>query len=352
MSNSPEKGKWRLYLVLFLIGVLSLPLGLFSIAPLSGILTALQNTLCDAGWCGMDLLWASQFLFPFLICSILVSLVIYYFKERSFIFALKAVVISFAIISLLFFGGLSFLNLIQLPIHPFFIFFLILLIIFLIGLRAFKQHPLIGFAMRAFALSFAVVLLTIGAWVAIAGAPTYYINVHRFDTVEEISATNPQLNRTESAVITAEELDNYPALKKAINEYDLTKNEYNSSWSEVEYDEWVRTKDFIEQKGREPWYLFSIEDKELKEELDKMKIYTDSSIPTKLRRAFENNGISLSEDDRIFKLSENMVRTHGDMAYEIRNEEGKLNVYHSRGDYGTAFEFGEKYYRIMFPHGD
>jgi len=112
MSNSPEKGKWRLYLVLFLIGVLSLPLGLFSIAPLSGILTALQNTLCDAGWCGMDLLWASQFLFPFLICSILVSLVIYYFKERSFIFALKAVVISFAIISLLFFGGLSFLYLI------------------------------------------------------------------------------------------------------------------------------------------------------------------------------------------------------------------------------------------------
>ncbi|HWR26683.1 MAG TPA: hypothetical protein VN316_02285 [candidate division Zixibacteria bacterium] len=300
MSNSPEKEKWWLYLILFIIGVLSLPLGLFSIVPLSGILTVLQNTLCGVGWCGIDLLWAAQFLFPFLICSILVSLVIYYFKERSFALALKVLVISFAIISLLFFGGLYFLNFIQLPI----------------------------------------------------GAPTYYINIHRFDTVEEISETNPQLNRIESEVITAEELENYPVLKKAINEYDLTKNEYNSSWSKVEHDEWIRTKDFIEQKGRKPWYLFSIEDKELKEELDKMKIYTDSSIPAKLRKTFENNGISLSEDDRIFKLSENMVRTHGEMAYEIRNEEGKINVYHNRGDYGTAFKFGEKYYRIMFTHGD
>lgn len=352
MSNSPEKEKWWLYLILFLIGILSLPLGIFSIAPLSGILTVLQNTLCDVGWCGIDLLWASQFLFPFLMCSILVSLVMYYFKERSFALALKVLVISFAIISLLFFGGLSFLNFIQLPIHPFFIFLLILLIIFLIGLIAFKEHPLIGFAIRAFALSFAVALLTIGAWVAIVGAPTYYINVYRFDTVEEILAINPQLNKIESTVITVEELENYPVLKKAINEYDLTKNEYNSSWSKVEHDEWERTKDFIEQKSREPWYLFSIEDKELKEELDKMKIYTDSSIPTKLKKAFENNGISLSEDDRIFKLSENMVRTHGFMAYEIRNEEGKINVYHNRDDYGTAFKFGEKYYRIMLAHED
>ena len=83
-----------------------------------------------------------------------------------------------------------------------------------------------------------------------------------------------------------------------------------------------------------------------------MEIYTDSSIPTRLKKAFENNGISLSEDNRIFKLSENMVRTHGEKAYEIRNEDGKINVYHNRGDYGTAFKFGENYYMIEFTHGD
>lgn len=291
--NSPEKEKWWLYLILFLIGILSLPLGLLSIAPLSGILDGLKNILCEVGWCGIDLFWASQFLLPFLMCSILVSLVMYHFKKLS-----------------------------------------------------------IGFAIRAFAFSFAVVLLTIGVWVAIVGAPTYYINVNKFDKVEEILSINPQLNKIESAEITAEELENYPVLRKAINEYDFTKNEYNSSWLEVEHDEWGRTKDFIEQKGREPWYLFSIEDKELKEELDKMKIYTDSSIPTKLKKAFENNDISLSENNRIFKLSENMVRTHGDKAYEIRTESGKINVYNNRGDYGTAFKFGEKYYMITFTHGD
>lgn len=429
MSNSPEKEKWWHYLILFLIGVLSLPLGLFSIVPLSGILTVLQNTLCDVGWCDIEIFWASQFLFPFLMCSILVSLVIYYFKKRSFALALKVLVISFAIISLLFFGGLSFLNFIQFPIDPFFIFLLILLIMFLIGLMAFKQHPLIGFAIRAFALSFAVSLLTIGAWVAISGAPTYYINVQRFDTVEEISATNPQLNKIESAVITAEELENYPVLKKAINEFDLTKNEYNSSWSKVERDEWVRTKDFIEQKGREPWYLFSIPDgefeddfnksifpaklksmfesrgypisvnpaivgagtewdiieeqylfnitdAELEKELEKINITMGDGevkdiIPIRLKSAFDSNGYPVSENYGILRVPESWiilggfdgnnyeirkeneklnVYTQQTKTYEIWNEEGKLNVYHSRGD--TAFKFGEKYYKIIFPLGD
>lgn|GEM_PF-2372945 len=50
MNKSPEKEKRRLYLILFLIGILSLPLGLFSVVPLSGILSVLQNTLCDVGW--------------------------------------------------------------------------------------------------------------------------------------------------------------------------------------------------------------------------------------------------------------------------------------------------------------
>jgi len=99
-----------------LIGILSLPLGILSIAPLSGILSGLQNSLCEAGWCGIDLFWASQFLLPFLMCSILVSLVMYHFKKSSIALALKVLVISFAIISSLFFGGISLSNLYQIPV--------------------------------------------------------------------------------------------------------------------------------------------------------------------------------------------------------------------------------------------
>lgn len=165
--SSAKKGK-LFYLIFFSIGVLSLPVGLFLIGHLSGILNSLENTLCDLGWCGDELLWASQFLFPFLICSILLAVVLY-FKERSFAFALKFFVISFAAISLLFFGGLSFLYLVQppftfLPYSPFSYFLLILLILFIVGLIAFKEHPLFGFAIRAFAISFAVLLLATSAW--------------------------------------------------------------------------------------------------------------------------------------------------------------------------------------------
>lgn len=348
MSNSTEKEKWWMYPALFLIGVLSLPLGLL-IMPLSGILAVLQNTLCATGWCGFDLLWAAQFIFPFLICSILVSLIIYFFKVQSRSFVLKVLVISFAAISLLFFGGLSILNFIQLPIHPFFIFIFIMLIIFLIGLMAFKKYPLSGFAIKAFALSFAVTLLTIFAWIMIVGGPTYYIDVSRFDTIEEISLKNPELKKIESAVITAEELEKYPTLKNAINGYDLNKNEYGSVWSEVEPDERERTNNFIEQKWRELWHLFSVDDKDLKEELEQMEIYSNRPLSIKLRKVFENHNISLPEDAQLFKLYENVFSTSG---FEIRNEEGSLNFYPNRYDNGIAIKFGDKFYMITFPHGD
>lgn len=150
----------KFYLIFFLIGILSVPLGLFLMGILSFPLGFLQNILCDFGWC-TDLVWASQFLFPFLIFSFLLAAILYRFKERSFAFALKVFIISFVVISLLFFGGLSF-YLLQLPIHPFLSFLLILLILFIVGPIAFKEHPFFGFAIRAFAL-FAVVLLVTSA---------------------------------------------------------------------------------------------------------------------------------------------------------------------------------------------
>lgn len=350
MSNSPEKEKWWMYPVLFLTGVLSLPLGLgLFLIPLEGILAVLNITLCGAGWCVGDLTWASQFLGPFLMCSILVSLVLYYFKEHSLGFALKVSFISFTAISLLFFGNLSLSNyFIQLP-HPFFTFLLIPLILFIAGLIAFKERPLIQFSIKAFAVSIFALLLVLYVWFMIAAAPSYYIEVQKFDTFEEILAENSRFKDIRLAEITSEELDNYPILKNAINSYDLNKNEYGSTpCSEVEHDEWERTKDFIEQKWRETWYLFNVEDKDLMEELEQMEKYTSRPIPMKLRKAFENHGISLPEDVEISKSSENF----GIRGFEVRNEVGTLNVYPYSRNYGIAIKFGDEYYMITFSHAD
>lgn len=247
MSNSPEKEKWWMYCILIFIGILSLPVGIVSIAPLSGILAGLQNILCEVGWCGIDLLWAAQFLLPFLICSILVSLVMYHIKKSSIALALKVLVISFAIISLLFFGGLSFWNFIQLPIHPFFILFLILLITFLVGSIAFKEQPLIGFAIRAFSISFAVVILTFIAW--------FFISMGQggmFMVIEEVNI--PAGEKVRFVEITQEELEKYSPLKKAMNAY----TESNSSEFKVDVEEQRNVSDFLNKKRSR--FLFSISD--------------------------------------------------------------------------------------------
>ena len=88
------------------------------------------------------------------------------------------------------------------------------------------------------------------------------------------------------------------------------------------------------------------------EELDQMELYSNRSIPVKLRMAFKNNNISLPDDDEIFKLSENMVKTHGPGGFEIWNEDVRLSVYPVRDSYGTAIKYGDGYYMIKFAHKD
>ncbi len=416
MSNSPEKEKWWLYLILFLIGILSLPLGILSIAPLSGILSGLQNILCEFGWCGIDLFWASQFLLPFLMCSILVSLVMYHFKKSSIALVLKVLVLSFAIISLLFFGGLSFWNFIQLPIHPFFIFLLILLITFLVGLIAFKEYPLIGFAIRAFSISFAVVILTISAW--------FFLSMGQggmFMVIEEVNI--PAGEKVRFVEITQEELEKYPPLKKAMNTY----TESNSSKFKVDFEEQRNVSDFFNMKrslflfsisdGRseeylnkgvvsqelinlfisnnfslsgnatinhvsetrwlvfEKQYLFSIKDEELDKDLNKIDIMMDGEIKEiripKLKSIFESNGFSLSENYVVWRIPEKWnvinerenyeiwkkdgnlnVYKQEELTYEILKEGGALNVYDRKYSGDIFFKIGEKYYRISLLMAD
>jgi hypothetical protein len=89
MNGTTKKENWR-YLIFFLIGILSLPLGLI----LSGLLSLLSPAINIEG------IW--QLVFPLFICSILFAIAIYAFKVRSVVFALKALAISFGFLFLIY----------------------------------------------------------------------------------------------------------------------------------------------------------------------------------------------------------------------------------------------------------
>lgn len=84
MNGITKKENWR-YLVFFLIGIISLPIGL-----ISGRL--LLNNI--------EGIW--QFIFPLFICLVLFAIAMYAFKVRSTVFALKALAISFGFLFLIF----------------------------------------------------------------------------------------------------------------------------------------------------------------------------------------------------------------------------------------------------------
>jgi len=91
----------------------------------------------------------------------------------------------------------------------------------------------------------------------LAAGPTYYIDVKKFDTAEEILAGNSHLREVRYAGITADELERYPALKNAINGYDLNKNEYGSAWSKVDNNEWNEQEILLNKNGVNPG-IFSV----------------------------------------------------------------------------------------------
>jgi len=78
MNGTTKQNKWWIYLIFFLIGIVS-----FNISVVLG----------------------NFFLLPLLICSILFAIALYTFKKQSFVFALMAFVISFATSALIFYTG-------------------------------------------------------------------------------------------------------------------------------------------------------------------------------------------------------------------------------------------------------
>lgn len=325
-----------LYPILFLIGILSLPLGHLLIEPLSGILIDLQSILSDRGWGNFDLLAASQYFLPFLICSILLALVLYN-KEPSLAFALKVFVISFAAISFIVIGWLSFI-----PIIPIFL-PILFLIIFIIGLIAFKERPLFGFAIRAFALSFSVLLIAIFVW--------YAIGMSMGGGGVFIDAREMQIDQTKYIMLTEEELKEYYLLEKSIEEYLTNKT---SLWVQSdEYSEYGKSREFIEKKQLEANFLFSIVDIELENEINKIGAEEDVPEPVKIKllNAFESRGFKIPENYTIFGGAGLLIIYGEGFNYRIRDEDGKLNIYDGN-DRDMVFKIGEKYYRFYFGHSD
>jgi hypothetical protein len=83
-STNQKESRWS-YIIFFLIGILSLPLGLI----LGGLLTK-----------NIEGMW--QLVFPLFICSILFGIALYAFKVRSVVFALKSLAISFGFLFLIY----------------------------------------------------------------------------------------------------------------------------------------------------------------------------------------------------------------------------------------------------------
>jgi len=142
VTDTISKDKWWIYLIFFLIGIVS-----FIISVVLG----------------------NFFLLPLLICSILFAIALYKFKKQSFDFALMAFALSIAISTFIFFTGFfgagflegAFTSLYSL---------IILLILSVIALIAFKEQPLVIFSLKAFIVSFGTIFIIFSA-VFMANSP-------------------------------------------------------------------------------------------------------------------------------------------------------------------------------------
>lgn len=373
MKNSTKKGRRWIYLLFFTIGILFL-LGL--------------------------LLTPANPLHLVLICSILFAIGLYAFKERSFIFALKVFIISFIALSLIFGAFLIIWTAHEhtgaISIEKFDTLEEILekyrppekVEYVEITEEELKEYPALAKAIsgegckklnedswelevhldewiRTFEFIegkckdvpfingpfikigekyYEVLLGTVTG----PGVPDSkeVIHIKKFDTPEEILEEYRPHIKVEPIEITEEELEEYPALKKAISGEGCTK--YNEDrWSlKVHPKEYKRTSLFIGKKRHE--YLFSM-DRELEGDLNK------GIITLELKNAFESKGFQLSENFTIGIIKYDSVydkwRIYDEergKSYDVWEEDGKLNVYDGKARY-SCFKVGEKYYEVGFP---
>ena len=202
MNSTTNKEKWWIYLIFLFVGIISLFSGLF----IGDI------PLFDGGLLVM--------LLPLPICSVLLHLVIKYYGTEKYSFTFVFVTLAASIIIFLI-GYIV-------PLGAFFL----LLILFAIGSIIFKNDRHKKFALTAFTISFATIFLIFGATFALAG--------YNHNNSAGISAPLLQTAPDEFFVLTEQDLDEYPAIRNAIT---------NQGTGKVNYDEYMRTKNFLDEKG-------------------------------------------------------------------------------------------------------
>ncbi len=144
MLNNWKNENKELWLspIFILAGITSFYLWLQSIQILNKILTHYQKTIADLGL-HSSLMFIFRFIVPLFICSIFFGIGMYVFKNRSYIYAFKALVSSFAASSIIF---------ITITIFPLFLLLYVILIIYIYKKIRNMRLPLIAFVSSFFVL--------------------------------------------------------------------------------------------------------------------------------------------------------------------------------------------------------
>ncbi len=201
MNSTTNKEKWWIYLIFLFVGIISLFIGFF-----------IGNELLDGGLLAM--------LLPLPICSVLLHLVIKYYGTEKYSFTFVFLTLAASIIIFLI-GYIV-------PLGAFFL----LLILFSIGSIIFKNDRHKKFALKAFTISFATIFLIFGATLALGA----YSHMNAKWIEADLLQTAPD----EFFVLTEQDLDEYPAIWNAIT---------NQGTGKVNYDEYMRTKNLLDEKG-------------------------------------------------------------------------------------------------------
>jgi len=270
MNSTTNKEKWWIYLIFFLIGIISLFTGFF----------IGRFPLFDGGLLVM--------LLPLPICSYLLHLTIkYYSTEKyssTFVFLTLAASILIFLIGL--FGGLLVPVEYFGPFGPFFL----LLIIFAIGSIIFKNDRHKKFALTAFTISFASIFLIFGAIFALGA---YNHEMGKGIHIQKITAID---ENTPYMEIHEQELEAFPGFKDALNQC----KESGECNHPLLPDEWRSLTEFLDEKDHKQRYLFTIspgmEKKLPSTDYDyDMSPIQSKNIPGDLKLIFESNNISLPE---------------------------------------------------------
>jgi hypothetical protein len=177
------------------------------------------------------------------------------------------------------------------PDGPFAQFFLGLLIFIFscIGYKYIKKESFC-FLIKLLIFSFAVVIFSDFALILANSSDTgLTVMVEKISLDSKLNGFNDYININ----VTEKELNDYPALKKAIIE---CRDLHNCN-SNPDNEEWMSIRGFFENKAHESAYLFSVVDERSEADLNK-GIFSDA-----LRNGFESRGLQLSENAIISQAS-------------------------------------------------